>query len=126
MRRVCSTKALRLRRSSCPAWLVMVEQGCRVAHAADRYPGRVHCRGWEELGESAAVDPDVPPVGDHRPPVCPGGGRSGFAQRVMHPAQGHDVVPVRRTAPVSYTHLRAHETRHDLVCRLLLEKKKNK
>eukprot|EP00825_Cyclidium_porcatum_P021601 TRINITY_DN24035_c0_g1_i2.p3 TRINITY_DN24035_c0_g1~~TRINITY_DN24035_c0_g1_i2.p3 ORF type:complete len:108 (+),score=16.65 TRINITY_DN24035_c0_g1_i2:66-389(+) len=26
---------------------------------------------------------------------------------------------------VSYTHLRAHETRHDLVCRLLLEKKKN-
>src|SRR5450759_4718246 len=28
--------------------------------------------------------------------------------------------------PVSYTHLRAHETRHDLVCRLLLEKKKKK
>src|SRR5450756_2826488 len=28
------------------------------------------------------------------------------------------------TRPVSYTHLRAHETRHDLVCRLLLEKKK--
>src|SRR5450756_2790369 len=28
------------------------------------------------------------------------------------------------SVPVSYTHLRAHETRHDLVCRLLLEKKK--
>ena len=28
------------------------------------------------------------------------------------------------TLTVSYTHLRAHETRHDLVCRLLLEKKK--
>eukprot|EP00825_Cyclidium_porcatum_P034313 TRINITY_DN36115_c0_g1_i1.p2 TRINITY_DN36115_c0_g1~~TRINITY_DN36115_c0_g1_i1.p2 ORF type:complete len:240 (+),score=3.04 TRINITY_DN36115_c0_g1_i1:151-870(+) len=28
------------------------------------------------------------------------------------------------SASVSYTHLRAHETRHDLVCRLLLEKKK--
>src|SRR5450756_2900256 len=27
------------------------------------------------------------------------------------------------TGAVSYTHLRAHETRHDLVCRLLLEKK---
>src|SRR5450756_2120878 len=27
---------------------------------------------------------------------------------------------------VSYTHLRAHETRHDLVCRLLLEKKKRR
>ena len=26
--------------------------------------------------------------------------------------------------PVSYTHLRAHETCADLVCRLLLEKKK--
>ena len=29
------------------------------------------------------------------------------------------------TAPVSYTHLRAHETVLDLVCRLLLEKKQN-
>ena len=28
------------------------------------------------------------------------------------------------TLSVSYTHLRAHETREDLVCRLLLEKKK--
>src|SRR5450756_2986216 len=28
---------------------------------------------------------------------------------------------VHALAPVSYTHLRAHETRHDLVCRLLLE-----
>src|SRR5450756_1264978 len=28
-----------------------------------------------------------------------------------------------RAKPVSYTHLRAHETRHDIVCRLLLEKK---
>ena len=27
-------------------------------------------------------------------------------------------------SPVSYTHLRAHETVLDLVCRLLLEKKK--
>src|SRR5450756_1080718 len=32
-----------------------------------------------------------------------------------------EVAPIS----VSYTHLRAHETRHDLVCRLLLEKKKN-
>src|SRR5450756_921983 len=29
----------------------------------------------------------------------------------------------RNLVPVSYTHLRAHETRHDLVCRLLLETK---
>src|SRR5665647_3875924 len=31
----------------------------------------------------------------------------------------------RKAAPVSYTHLRAHETDSYLVCRLLLEKKKN-
>ena len=29
------------------------------------------------------------------------------------------------SSPVSYTHLRAHETVLDLVCRLLLEKKKD-
>src|SRR5450756_2873064 len=37
--------------------------------------------------------------------------------RYRDPVTGHCI-------PVSYTHLRAHETRHDLVCRLLLEKKK--
>eukprot|EP00658_Telonema_sp_P-2_P081456 TRINITY_DN8350_c0_g1_i3.p1 TRINITY_DN8350_c0_g1~~TRINITY_DN8350_c0_g1_i3.p1 ORF type:complete len:125 (+),score=20.59 TRINITY_DN8350_c0_g1_i3:123-497(+) len=31
-----------------------------------------------------------------------------------------------RLTPVSYTHLRAHETPEHLVCRLLLEKKKKK
>src|SRR5665811_1352455 len=31
---------------------------------------------------------------------------------------------MKALAPVSYTHLRAHETVLDLVCRLLLEKKK--
>ena len=30
----------------------------------------------------------------------------------------------RMSLPVSYTHLRAHETRSNLVCRLLLEKNK--
>ena len=35
-------------------------------------------------------------------------------------------IPFARTAPVSYTHLRAHETDSYLVCRLLLEKKKKK
>ena len=31
---------------------------------------------------------------------------------------------IRYSPPVSYTHLRAHETGRNLVCRLLLEKKK--
>ena len=46
----------------------------------------------------------------------------------------HDLIFMRylartlsnRLYPVSYTHLRAHETGRNLVCRLLLEKKKKK
>ena len=34
------------------------------------------------------------------------------------------IMDAFRDNPVSYTHLRAHETVLDLVCRLLLEKKK--
>ncbi len=37
---------------------------------------------------------------------------------------GSDVEVTPDPTPVSYTHLRAHETVLDLVCRLLLEKKK--
>ena len=39
-----------------------------------------------------------------------------------------DIIAGVRLGPgtVSYTHLRAHETVLDIVCRLLLEKKKNK
>ena len=33
------------------------------------------------------------------------------------------ITPKTKAIPVSYTHLRAHETVLDLVCRLLLEKK---
>ena len=36
------------------------------------------------------------------------------------------VIQSMMYAPVSYTHLRAHETGRNLVCRLLLEKKKKK
>src|SRR5450756_2893627 len=52
--------------------------------------------------------------------------------RLKHAGKNHDAhcsKPVTKIAghgSVSYTHLRAHETRHDLVCRLLLEKKKKK
>ena len=42
-----------------------------------------------------------------------------FPQMLALRAEGREIVPV------SYTHLRAHETVLDLVCRLLLEKKKN-
>ena len=44
----------------------------------------------------------------------------GFAEATDLPA------PDAAYSPVSYTHLRAHETDSYLVCRLLLEKKKKK
>ena len=34
------------------------------------------------------------------------------------------ILSIGQVVPVSYTHLRAHETVLDIVCRLLLEKKK--
>src|SRR5450759_5597963 len=39
-----------------------------------------------------------------------------FPWPVLHPVTVSSIISI----PVSYTHLRAHETRHDLVCRLLL------
>ena len=41
-------------------------------------------------------------------------------------AREDDLERAGTGGPVSYTHLRAHETVLDLVCRLLLEKKKKK
>ena len=49
-------------------------------------------------------------------------------QWLIRDDQRNERYPVRKESgvlnPVSYTHLRAHETVLDLVCRLLLEKKK--
>ena len=41
----------------------------------------------------------------------------------LQPEKAHQAWVVGDAGPVSYTHLRAHETVLDLVCRLLLEKK---
>src|SRR5450756_1294951 len=50
-----------------------------------------------------------------------------YAEHVDKPFYEHLVYYVTSgpiiIMAVSYTHLRAHETRHDIVCRLLLEKK---
>ena len=51
------------------------------------------------------------------------GFESGRAEYAGAPGGLRD-QPHRHDHPVSYTHLRAHETVLDLVCRLLLEKKK--
>src|SRR5674476_836351 len=53
----------------------------------------------------------------------PGGGRqvAKKPRKPRSPKYSYDTVKA-----VSYTHLRAHETGRNLVCRLLLEKKKTK
>ena len=48
-------------------------------------------------------------------------GPNGGAEAAVLVAECADRIPC--AIPVSYTHLRAHETVLDLVCRLLLEKK---
>ena len=53
-----------------------------------------------------------------------GAGDSAAPHDGARPADAPGGVPGGWAAAVSYTHLRAHETVLDLVCRLLLEKKK--
>ena len=99
----------------------------------DNAPGQLHV--WQWRGAQGALPPIVclPPV--------PYGGRffDTFAQAYGGPVWSADlpgygfsdalVDPptvggyTDAMTPVSYTHLRAHETRSNLVCRLLLEKK---
>src|SRR5450756_3120534 len=50
----------------------------------------------------------------------------GYSVTVRSTWPGHFDFAATNPERVSYTHLRAHKTRHDLVCRLLLEKKKKK
>ena len=72
---------------------------------------------------------DRPVLPGVRPNVTDLGVRVGDA---VDPANSLDIVEVHLAAgqlglqAVSYTHLRAHETVLDLVCRLLLEKKKSR
>ena len=48
----------------------------------------------------------------------------GMTRKKGSPEAVNDSTAQTVQEPVSYTHLRAHETVLDLVCRLLLEKKK--
>src|SRR5665647_3734932 len=66
-------------------------------------PGQQPEQMQRSLGSGVMVDP------------------SGLVVTNNHVIEGADQVKV---SPVSYTHLRAHETDSYLVCRLLLEKKK--
>ena len=56
--------------------------------------------------------------------ISTGGRSSGANTQHGHRQQWACPCTANRCGAVSYTHLRAHETVLDLVCRLLLEKKK--
>ena len=45
-------------------------------------------------------------------------------EKMLSDGSAENLTKKERLVTVSYTHLRAHETVLDLVCRLLLEKKK--
>src|SRR5665809_169556 len=69
---------------------------------------------------------------EERPDPAPGPGdvvvaveACGVCGTDLHIADG-EFEPTPYPIAVSYTHLRAHETKANPVCRLLLEKKKNK
>src|SRR5450759_3768064 len=94
--------------------------------AVDRCWSACSCRTWE-LGPSGFSDKtehcgvaQAPPGGDGHSSTRKSECRTASAWW-PHVACWHG-RPVLWACPVSYTHLRAHETRHDLVCRLLLEK----
>src|SRR5665648_289451 len=74
--------------------------------------GRFHIRrsGGRPSGSCRTVNMTQPgPDPDNYPPIDP-------AEPV--PDDPGPLSPDTPETPVSYTHLRAHETRHDLVCRL--------
>ena len=48
----------------------------------------------------------------------------GYLTLSLLPHMWNQIIEVNNLKTVSYTHLRAHETGRNLVCRLLLEKKK--
>src|SRR5450759_4230803 len=77
--------------------------------APRRRPARARRRGGRRVHERPARPGGAPrvPAGGGNPRLVTGTARGGRPRRHVREASG----------PVSYTHLRAHETRHDLVCR---------
>ena len=89
---------------------------------------------WEAFRSEAPVplperkEPPQPVVKQPDESAAPTQDRIPYKEVVEAPVR---TVPARQASrgspePVSYTHLRAHETKANLVCRLLLEKKKKK
>src|SRR5665648_918481 len=111
-------------------------RGQHPARASARAGRGVPARKYTEMRRERAQRRRDRPVGYNRDVTqrrAPRRTHQDPVDRTLHgPDVGlHDGVAAHRIrahlghgirAPVSYTHLRAHETRHGLVCRLLLEK----
>src|SRR5450759_2527892 len=108
--------------ASTPAWppgTPAVSQACLAPHEG-RWPARTPSEGVETHAECST--PPETSIGTARRMVSD----VPWEGQVFVTTMPYQNRPSRPTRTVSYTHLRAHETRHDLVCRLLLEKKKKK
>src|SRR5660398_304825 len=108
-----------------------VVRSCRLRKAAIG----LHLDGMDEVGEfNGILDEENRDVIADQVPVAvlcvKLDGKSAYVTRGIH--RTRTACDGRYTSehgcllayPVSYTHLRAHETKANLVCRLLLEKKK--
>src|SRR5665647_3858821 len=90
---------------------------CRESGAVDS--AHVVQFGEERSGRRSRVKPPSRPMDLTEPPMSTD--LSEIDLELMR--KQFSASPKNRVAPVSYTHLRAHETDSYLVCRLLLEKK---
>src|SRR5665647_3800244 len=82
--------------------------------------------GFSDQANPGPSRPQHPPTLPRGPSFSREDQRRRPADRSTCYAARHHQRWRRGPRPVSYTHLRAHETDSYLVCRLLLEKKKNK
>src|SRR5674536_215422 len=113
----------------------------RLAPATDGVVGRRTGRPPHQVEVWHSARQSASPMFSTRPGRVQGEGRGGgprLAWAPLPPSAGRHVFATNDSPPgrpgfvrtdpppVSYTHLRAHETPEHLVCRLLLENKKNK
>src|SRR5450759_5855710 len=93
-----------------------VAQAIRMGFQAQQ-PGRIwKHRSWIRLGEALTaqqVEEDLCMAPPHVSVIL------ALGRLITEISPSIDHLLGRSSAAVSYTHLRAHETRHDLVCRLL-------
>jgi len=124
--------ALRLADEGWTVWITARSADKLEAVAAER-PGKIHalpCDVTDQAGMAAAVK-TITDAGPLALAILNAGLYIPMRAQEFDAAKAAQTFDVNLNGvansldPVSYTHLRAHETVLDLVCRLLLEKKNN-